>query len=279
MQAETRDIHIDQINEPTEAMRSDIPRDEIFDLGADIKRNGLINPITVRPVGDRFEVVAGHRRYLAHRYTGLATIKCVVRELTDREAFAIMTSENLKRENVNVVDEAIHCARAVEHCNGDIDAAAKMCGESVYWVETRLRIAEMPDDYKEALRNEKIKLGVAMALSQIENATDRSAVLEMAISQGASVVMAQYWLAQWRAGLFGTATQNYVPDSNLPEGQRQVITLRCGVDGIDYPADEMRTVLVHKNNLGYVEALREHLKNNPPQAESSPGDDSITPQG
>lgn len=253
-------IAIMQIDEPTEAMRTEIPRDAVFSLGEDIAKNGLINPITVRPKGERFEVVAGHRRFLAHRYKGIPTIRCIVRELSDAEAFAVMTSENLKREDVNPVDEATHAARAVAYCNGDVGAAAEMCGESKYWVETRLQIASMSDDMKAALRAAKIGLGVAMALNKCENATDRSAMLTMAINQGVTAAMAEYWVASHKAGMWGSATTQSVPDTNLPQGERQVITLVCNVDGKPHPVEECVSIAVWRENVPHIVALREAIK-------------------
>ncbi len=258
---EHHDISLDLIDEPAEAMRTDISRDAVFELGADIMRNGLISPITVRPRGSRYEVVAGHRRFLAHRYCGIPKIKCIVRELTDREVFSVMTSENLKRENVPPVDEALHVARAMIVHNGDIEAVAKDCSKSRAWVESRIAIGAMPADIKESLQAEKIKLGVSLALAEITDDTDRAAVLQMAISQGASVVMAQYWLAQWNAGLFGHASNVAIPDASHLDGIRNVVMLRCNIDGEEHPASEMHSVLIHQSNLGYVDALRASIKN------------------
>ena len=178
---------------------------------------------------------------------------------TDEEAFAVMTSENLAREDVNPVDEAIHTKRLMEMNDNDFSRVSDILNRSRDWVQSRLEVADMSPDLQAALRGEKIKLGVALALNQISDETDRSAVLQMAISQGASVVVAQYWLAQWKAGLFGHATTTALPDPNAPEHERKVITLRCALEGKDYPAEDMRTVLVFKENLGYIDAMREHL--------------------
>lgn len=259
-QQDVRTILCELIDEPAQAMRSDISRDAIFEMVDDIRRNGLINPITVRPSGGRFEVVAGHRRFLAHRYGGFASIRCIVRELSDDEAFAIMTSENLKRENVNPVDEASHVGRLLTMHNGNIDKVADIVGRSKSWIESRVAIGVMPEDIKQELRGEKIKLGVALALAEITDDTDRAAVLQMALSQGASVVMAQYWLAQWRAGLFGHATSVAVPDSSMPAGERHVVMLRCTIDEKEHPASEFSSVLVHNENMKYIVAMREHLR-------------------
>ena len=260
MAEDTKEIPLDLIDEPPQAMRTEINRDEVFDLAADIKKNGLINPITVRAMGERFEVVAGHRRFLAHRYGGLATIRCIVRVLTDDEAFAVMTSENLARVDVNPVDEAIHVSRLMEKHENDANAVAEIVNRSKEWVHTRVVIAKMQDDVREALRAGKVKLGVALALTEITNDVDRLACVDMAIAQGASVMMAQYWVQQWKLGLFGAGTAQNAPDPNMPDVQRTVVMLTCALDGIKHPATEMTSVLVWRENVGYLEALRVHLE-------------------
>lgn len=256
---------LDHIDEPAHAMRTDVDRDAVFELANDIKKNGLINPITVRPKGKRFEIVAGHRRFLAHRYHGIVKIKCVVRELDDDEAFAVMTSENLAREDVNPVDEATHTKRLLEMYGGDVDKVMATVSRGRDWVENRLAIADMSEKLKGALRGGKIKIGAALALAQITDERDQDACCDMAISQGASLVVVNYWLAQWRAGLFGHASEHLVPDSNVPEGQRRIVMLRCAVDGKEYPAAEFVSMLVCRANVGYVEAIKQHL--NPPRVE------------
>lgn len=258
---EIQTLSIDQIDEPMSAMRTDIPRDAVFELAADIKQNGLINPITVRPLNGRYEIVAGHRRFLAHRYGGMATIKCVVRELTDAEAFAVMTSENLVREDVNPVDEAIHVGRLMEMFGGEIGKVSEIMRKSTSWVSDRILIAQMPDDLKMPLREGKLKLGVALALHEIKNDIDRGTCLQTALVHGSSVLMAQYYAAQWRAGLFGVGRANSEPDSELPQGERREVLLRCAVDDKEYPATEFVTFLVHRPNAKYIVAMREHLKN------------------
>ena len=275
MEQPEADISLDLIDEPREAMRTDISRDEVFELAEDIRKNGLISPITVRPRGERYEVVAGHRRLLAHRYGGMIKIRCIVRELSDDEALAIMTSENLKREAVNPVDEATHIARLMAAHTGDIKKVAEIVGYSPDWVSTRMRIADLPDDVKSILKEGKIKIGVALALGEILDAQDRQGCLEMAISQGASVVVAQYWVAQWKAGLFGHTLLKTVPDSDVPGGARTVVMLRDAIDGKLYPATDFITLLVSRDNVGYVDALREHLAAQASTTEVSPVVDPI----
>src|SRR3990167_1508877 len=109
-----QEIFTDEIDEPEGAMRSELNRAELFELADNIKQNGLINPITVRPVGNKFEVVAGHRRLNACKIAGIIKISCVVRELDDQRVFEIMSAENLERDDVNPVEEAIFLHNYIE---------------------------------------------------------------------------------------------------------------------------------------------------------------------
>lgn len=278
----TQEIEISDIDLPVHNMRTDIDRDAIFELAADIKQNGLINPITVRMkhvapeksgckvdretneciTGThwRYELVAGQRRYLAHQYGGIKFIKAVIRKLTDDEALSVMTSENLARTDVHPVDEASHVTRLMEMKNGDIDAVMALTKRSREWVNSRLAVGQMDDEMKDSLRANKIKLGVALIIQKITDPIDRSAVLQMAIAQGATVVTANYWLAQWQAGLFGHATAYSNANMDVPEHERRIVMLRCAIDGKEHPASEMISVLVHGPNASYIDAIREELE-------------------
>ena len=266
-----QEISLDRIKEPQNAMRTEIPRDDIFELANDIKKNGLISPITVRPLNGNYEVVAGHRRFLAHRYGGMPTIKCIVRELSDEEAYAIMTSENLARQDVNPVDEATHVGRLLQMFGGEIGRVAAITGRSTAWVSDRILISQMPEDLKQILKEGKIKLGVALAFNEIKDDIDRATCIQTALTHGSSVLMAQYYAAQWRAGLFGHRTTQSMPSDDLPQGEQHVIKLRCAVDGKDYPATDFVSFLVYRENAGYVHALQEHLKSESAKTELSGG--------
>lgn len=294
MQHFTQEIDIANITLPAHNMRTDIDRDSIFDLAADIKQNGLINPITVRMVhnGEKskgckvdrvtgecvteahigYELVAGQRRFLAHQYGGIRYIKATVRELTDEEALAVMTSENLARADVHPVDEASHVARLMEMKSGDIEAVMKITKRSREWVQSRIAVGQMDELLKDALRTNKVKLGVALLLQRITDDIDRKAVLEMAISQGATLTVANYWIAQWEAGLFGHATAYSNTNMDAPAHERIIVKLRCGIDGKDYPASEMTSVLIHSSNAGYIDAIRDELKKRESETAVSPGE-------
>lgn len=250
-----QEIYTDKIALPPNNMREHIDRDEIFELADDIKKNGLISPITVRPVGDGYELVAGQRRYLAHQFAGILKIKCVVRTLTDEEAFAIMTSENLSRVDVNPIDEAKHVARLMQIHNGNMEIAKRLTGRGEKWIRDRLAIGEMPDYMQELLANKELKIGVALILAQITDEATRKMWTFQAVRDGANIQLAEYWLADFKrrslpGGELDTAeggASNLAPPS--------AVMFRCAIDGNEYDTRLCKSVIVYEGNLEVFNAF------------------------
>lgn len=242
-------LFTNEITLPPNNMREHVDRDALFELADDIKKNGLISPITVRPLNGKYELVAGQRRLLAHQYGGIIEIDCIVKELSDEEAFAVMTSENLARVDVNPVDESKHVGRLVEVKNGDIKSVAKIVGRSETWVRDRLAIASMPDYMQEMLASKQIKLGVALELIEITDERIRRMWCEIAVRDGVSQAQANYWVHGWRMNnLPGEAHSEIPPEGFIPEAPRPV-EFECQLDGKKYDARLVRTVMIAEENL------------------------------
>jgi ParB family chromosome partitioning protein len=270
-----KEIFTDKIKLPANNMREHIDRDEIFELADDIKKNGLINPITVRPFGDEYELVAGQRRYLAHQFSGILKIKCVVRELTDDEALAIMTSENLSRVEVNPVDEAKHVARLFQSNDGDIKKVAQLVSRGVKWVSDRIAIGEMPDYMQELLAKKEIKLGVALILTQITDDNMRRMWTLQAAQEGVSVATSEYWLADFRRRLLPGGSlitdengeQNFMPP--------QTVLFTCAIDGEKYDTRMIKSIMIYEGNLDIFNAFVSAFRNSPGESESALGGDAF----
>lgn len=261
-----KEIFSDLINDPKDSMRSGLDRDGLFDLAEDIKKNGLINPITVRPVADRFEVVAGHRRLGACKIAGIIKIPCVVKELDDSAAFSIMASENLVREDVDPVDEAEFIIKMMTRTNQSIDEVAANIRRSRQYVLDRLIVGEMPDYLKEFLRSKQIKLGAALALDQITDETQKRTWVGLAVRDGVSVRVAEYWLIQWKMSQLPDAVKVENPLSDIPQGEFKPILFRCAIDGKEYPVDQTKMISVFLGNLDLLVALRNELSLPPPKS-------------
>lgn len=257
----TQLIFTDQIKLPENNMREYIDRDEIFELAEDIKKNGLINPITVRPKNGTFELVAGQRRYLAHQVAGILKIKSIVRELSDDEALAIMTSENLARVEVNPVDEANHIVRLMKANNDDIKVVAGLVSRGENWVKDRIEIGNMPDYLQNFLATKQIKIGVALVLNQITDDGMRKMWVEQAAREGVSIAMAEYWLADFKTRFLPGGSMN-VGDGGVNDfTPPSAIMFNCAIDGKPYDVRLMKSIIIAESNLemfqAFVSAFRE----------------------
>jgi ParB family chromosome partitioning protein len=266
-----QEIFTDKIYISPNNMRASIDRDEIFELAEDIKKNGLISPITVRPVGEKYELVAGQRRYLAHQVAGIIKIKCVVRELSDDEALAIMTSENLARVDVNPVDEAKHIARLMQINDGDIKKVSHLVGRGEKWIHDRIAIGSMPDYMQELLANKEIKIGVALILSQITNEDLRRMWTFQAVRDGANIQLAEYWLSDFKRRLLPGGELATDPGGASNLAPPPAVLFRCAIDGKEYDCRFCKTIVIYEGNLEIFKAFVSAYNAPPSESELIPG--------
>lgn len=272
-----KEIYMENIDDPEHAMRTELNRDGLFELADNIKQNGLINPITVRPVhkvddgrpcdpafeagqctfgGHQFyEVVAGHRRLSACKIAGKSKIMCVVRELDDNQTFAVMAAENLERADVDPVDEALFIAKYIEQTKQTISEVAKVLRRSVGYVENRLALGLTPDYMQAYLKTGQLKIGVALALSQITDENTRRLWCEMAVRDGVSVAQADHWLYEWKLNQLPGGISSDVPPGGFISDAPQVIMFECAIDGKKYDARLFKSVMVYEGNLAMFNAV------------------------
>lgn len=225
------EVPVHLIDDPHAPMRSDIDLDGIRELSESIRSLGLINPISVVPRGERFECVAGHRRLLAVRLLGAATIAAVVRELDDAGVVAVMATENLERSDVDPVDEALLIGRAIGEDESKIPELAKSINRSVAWVRDRLDLLGYPDELIAAIRGGRISLGVAKWIGKVTSEKIRDFFIKDAASNGWTVLQAQVQFNLWESGVLDNIENPPPPpaDMPLPESARaRAMCARCG---------------------------------------------------
>lgn len=254
----------DQIDDPKDAMRSDLDRDSLFDLAQNIKANGLINPITVRPVGDRYEVVAGHRRLSACKIAGKIRIQCVLRDLDDKQTFEVMAAENLERADVDPVDEAVFITNYMDKTGKSVAEVATSLKRSVAYVNSRLAVGRMPDYMQHYLKLGELKLGVALVLAQIENESTRELWTGIAVRDGASVAQAEYWLYDYERQKLPGGILSELPPGDFVANAPQITMFECAIDGQKYDARLFRTVMIYEGNLELFNAFVEEMKKTAP---------------
>ena len=157
-------------------------RKGIEELTASVKEKGIIQPIIVRPVkgNGHYEIVAGHRRYLAATNAGLEEIPAIVQELPDDEAIEVAIIENDQREDANPLDEAKAFKRLME--NDEAETIAARIGRTVGYVLGRVRLLGLCKEAKQALSNGKISLGHAQVLLRLSGKDEQRALLSDILS-------------------------------------------------------------------------------------------------
>lgn len=142
----------------------------INNLADSIKEHGILQPVLVRPMDDgSYQIVAGERRWRAARRLGLDEIPVVIKELSDFESAQIALIENLQRENLNPVEEAMGYKELIEKFDMTQDAVAKTVGRSRSYIANAVRILALPERIISLLENEEISIGHAKALLSFEN--------------------------------------------------------------------------------------------------------------
>jgi ParB family chromosome partitioning protein len=172
--------------------RVDIRQDTLEDLASSIRAQGVVQPIVVRPIGkdggtQRYEIVAGERRWRAAQMAGLAEIPAVVKEIPDEAAIAMALIENIQRENLNPLEEARALDRLIHEFDLTHAEAAEAVGRSRAAVSNLLRLQDLADKVKTLLESRQLDMGHARALLGISNAVQQLDAARQVVKKGLSV--------------------------------------------------------------------------------------------
>lgn len=194
----TREIALDQIDEPSGVVRMDIDQEELQELADNIAEVGLLQSILVRPKMDRFEIVAGHRRFLSHRLLGRDKIPCVIRVMDDAQCALARASENLRRVDISPIEEAAIYSDLRDNHGLTIPEIGKRMGRSGGVVKRRLDLLKMPPQLQQAIHKKQISYSVAEELWSIGDISGIDYYLSFAIDHGATQAVVRGWVKDWK---------------------------------------------------------------------------------
>lgn len=157
------------------------------ELAASIKEHGVIQPIIVRKIGDKYEIIAGERRYKASALAGLTKIPAIIRNLDDKETSKVALLENLQRKNLSAIEEARTYQKILDLDQMTQFELAKTMGKSQPVVANKLRLLTLPDEVQEALLKEQISERHARSLLSLENSEDQIEMLHKIINNRMTV--------------------------------------------------------------------------------------------
>lgn len=187
------------INEPDVPVRSTMDDQRMLDLIESLKENGLLVPIAVRPVGERYEVIYGHRRFIAARSLRWPEIRALVMTDPQLSVQAARIHENAVREDVNAADEAVYLAQLHDSLNLSEAELCRLTRRTESWVGDRFALLRGDANVFEALRTGAISFAVARELNRCHDPVLRKDYLHHAAAGGVASRVVHTWVEQANA--------------------------------------------------------------------------------
>lgn len=186
------------IDEPKAVARMEIDPEAVAELARSISEVGLLQPIVLREGLGRYEIIAGHRRFLAHKQLDLSNIKAIVKVMSDQDAIIARATENLARVDLTPLEEASTYADLVNDHAMSLELVAQKMGKTPGTIKRRMDLLKMPPALQKAVHKGQVSMSAAEELWPISNETDLEYYLLFAIENGCTKEVARQWCKQWR---------------------------------------------------------------------------------
>jgi len=176
------EVKLNRTHLSKQSLRTDLGN--LDELMSSIDKVGLLQPIVIRPIADKYEVVAGNRRFEACRRLRWIKIPCHIVELDDKEAFEISLVENVQRSMLNTIEEAKAFSRYVEENGwGSVSDLARRIGKNQVYVSKRLRLLKLPEDVQMAISENRISPSIGEEIMSLEEEGERIELGRRAIEE------------------------------------------------------------------------------------------------
>jgi len=187
-------IPIDKIVIPEVRAGSELTEEQRALIEASVRKYGVLQPILVRKIGyDQYELIAGKTRLEEERKAGKTEVDAIVLDATDKDAMLMHLIENLARGKTNPIDEARVFQKFLQ-AGGTIDEIVRVTGHSEDWVQLRLLCLKLPDEYQQALREGKLKLGHIREAIRLPSPEELAYCLDMTLRCGWTVEQTYYYV-------------------------------------------------------------------------------------
>ena len=196
-----RHVSIKQVHPCRFQPRKDFTEDSLRELADSIKEQGIIQPLLVRQNGAEFELIAGERRWRAAQLAGLGEVPVLVREADDRAVLELALIENLQRENLNPLEEALGFAQLIEQFRLTQEEAAARVGKSRAAVANALRLLKLPPGVRDQVRTGRLSVGHAKVLLGLPTPVDQTAAAERVLTSSLNVRQTEELVAKWQPPL------------------------------------------------------------------------------
>lgn len=238
--------------------RKDMAPDALEELANSVRAQGIIQPVVVREVAsERFEIIAGERRWRAAQLAGLDTIPCLVKDVSDEATVAIALIENIQREDLNAMEEATALQRLLDEFNMTHQGVADAVGKSRTTVTNLLRLNNLRDDVKLLLERGDIELGHAKVLLAIDGEV-QSEIARTIVAKGLTVREAEKLVNKALNPAPVQATQQ--PDPNVQALESRLSETLGAQVAISHNRKGKGKLVISYSNLDELDGILAHIK-------------------
>ena len=180
-------VSLDRIRPCSFQPRKDFAEEALRELADSIKEKGIVQPLIVRQNGEHYELIAGERRWRAAQIVGLTELPIIIREATDRDVLELALIENLQRENLNPIEEALGYGELVSRFQLTQEEVATKVGKSRAVVANALRLLKLSPDIQSHVREGRLSVGHAKVILGLNRVEEQSLAVERVIKNALSV--------------------------------------------------------------------------------------------
>jgi ParB family chromosome partitioning protein len=181
-----------------------------------VRDNGILQPILLRTDGDKFEVVAGHRRFKAAQMCGLAAVPACIMDDNDGNPKALAYHENIFRHDLTPIEESAAVLDMLQSDEFDIETLAAALNKSINWIAQRVAMCEWPVEVAAAVHAGKISTAAAWNLAKIKDQMRRKMLVDYAAENGATARVTAAWLQSEQAGMAQADPEDIEPGEAPP---------------------------------------------------------------
>ena len=250
------ELKINDVSPNVDQPRRDFNDEALNELAQSIKENGVIQPIIVQKKNSGYRIVAGERRWRASRLAGLKVIPALIRDLTDEEVMMQALIENLQREDLNPIEEALAMQNLIKTHKMKQEELAKKLGKSRTAVTNTLRLMNIDESLQDFIRNGDLSAGHAKALLGLKSFEDQRKAADVIIAKEMNVRQAEEYVRKyiWAQENTGKEKVKKVPDVQFTLSTKEVETKlkkhlgsRVKIKVSDSELGKGKIVIVYKN--------------------------------
>ena len=255
-----KQLPVDLVQRGRYQPRRDIEPESLQELADSIKVQGVMQPIVVRPISaDRFEIIAGERRWRASQLAGLDSIPALVRDVPDEAAIAMALIENIQRENLNPIEEAIALQRLQQEFELTQQEVAEAVGKSRSTVANLLRLMTLEAEVRTLLEHGDLEMGHARALLGLSGPAQASAARTV-VAKGMSVRQTEALVRKLISEQDKPSAPTKTLDPNIRQLQDELSTKLGAKVQIQHSAKGKGKLVLSYNSLDELDGILNHIK-------------------